>query len=100
MYFKKLIGKSLAYKLSILMTIVIIIMLAAVTAFYVSFEKNFAYKTASYQFSLINKTFQELISLVNTKKHTIKPQSIVDMLGENPGVDYITLYNVAGKPIV
>ncbi|MGB9735342.1 MAG: diguanylate cyclase [bacterium] len=100
MYFKKLIGKSLAYKLSILMTIVIIIMLAAVTAFYVSFEKNFAYKTASYQFSLINKTFQELISLVNTKKHTIKPQNIVDMLGENPGVDYITLYNVAGKPIV
>lgn len=97
---KKLIGKSLAYKLTVLMTLVVTLTLIAVTMIYISFEKEFAITTADYQFSQIDKTFHELITLVNTKKHLIKPQNIVEILDKRPNVDYITIYSTAGKPII
>ncbi len=98
--FKKLVGKSLAYKLTIFMTLVVVITLVIVIFLYIDLEKNFAYNTAEYQFHLMNRTFEELISYTNGKDHDIQPQSIIEKLKENANINHITIYTKNGKPIV
>jgi diguanylate cyclase (GGDEF)-like protein len=97
---KKLLGKSLAYRLTLLMTLVVIITLGIVIFLYIYLEKGFAYNTAEYQFHLMDRTFDELISYTNGKDHDIQPQYIIEKLGENSNINYITLYTNNGKPLM
>jgi diguanylate cyclase (GGDEF)-like protein len=97
---KKLLGKSLAYRLTAFMTLVVVITLGIVIFLYIYLERDFASTTAEYQFSLINRTFDELISYINGKDHSIQPQQIIEKLGENSSINYITLYNNNGKPVI
>jgi HAMP domain-containing protein len=98
--FKNLLGKSLAYRLTAFMTLVVVITLGIVIFLYIYLERDFASTTAEYQFSLINRTFDELISYINGKDHSIQPQQIIEKLGENSSINYITLYNNNGKPVI
>jgi diguanylate cyclase (GGDEF)-like protein len=82
------------------MTLVVVITLGIVIFLYIYLERDFASTTAEYQFSLINRTFDELISYINGKDHSIQPQQIIEKLGENSSINYITLYNNNGKPVI
>jgi len=97
---KRILGKSLAYKLSAIMTLVVIITLIILIILYISFEKDFVLTTAEYRFSLINRTFTELISYTNEKDHSIKPTQIIESLGDIPNIDYITIYDANGQAII
>ncbi len=97
---KNLLGKSLAYRLTAFMVLVVVITLGIAIFLYIYLEKDFASTTAEYQFSLIDRTFEELISYTNGKDHSIQPQHIIEKLGENASIHYITLYNNNGKPII
>ncbi len=98
--FKNLLGKSLAYRLTAFMTLVVVITLGIVIFLYIYLERDFASTTAEYQFSLINRTFNELISYINGKDHGIQPQQLIERLGEESSVNYITLYNNSGRPVM
>lgn len=82
------------------MVLVVVITLGIAIFLYIYLEKDFASTTAEYQFSLIDRTFEELISYTNGKDHSIQPQHIIEKLGENASIHYITLYNNNGKPII
>jgi len=97
---KRILGKSLAYKLSAIMTLVVIITLIILIILYISFEKDFVLTTAEYRFSLINRTFTELISYTNEKDHSIKLTQIIESLGDIPNIDYITIYDANGEAII
>ncbi len=97
---KKLFGKSLAYKLSALMTLVVVLTLSIVIGLYIYLEKDFALSSERYQFSFINREFEELISYTAGTDHSIQPGHIIEKLGENASINYITLYDTDGKPVL
>ncbi len=97
---RTLFGKSITYKLTALLSLVVVITLGIVLCLYIYFEKDFAHDTSAYQFSLATRTINELLSYTNGKEHNLSPQQIIEEVDEASGVNYITLYDNNGRPVI
>ncbi len=96
----KLFRRSLAFKLTAIMTLVVVFTLSIAIGIYIYLEKDFARTSEQYQFSFINREFEELISYTSGKDHSIQPGHIIEKLGENASINFITIYDTNGKPVL
>ncbi len=94
------ISKSIAYKLTALLSAVIIITFGIVLFLYISLGKEFVYRSSQYQSAMITRTIYDLLQLTGKKGHTVPPKEIIEEIAGASGVDYITLYDNQGRPVV
>ncbi len=97
---RNLFGKSIAYKLTVMLSLVIAVTSGILLCLYIYFEKDFVQRISEYQFALINKTLTDLLLSTNKKGHSIPPKKIIEDIAEASGVDDITLYDNEGKAVM
>ncbi|MCL4557732.1 MAG: diguanylate cyclase [Deltaproteobacteria bacterium] len=94
------IGKSIAYKLTALLSVVVVMTFGIVLYLYVSFGKEFVYRSSGHQSTVITKTVYDMLQLTGKKGHLVPPKEIIEEIAEASGVDYITLYDNEGRPVL
>ncbi len=83
------------------MLLILIVMMGISLFIYTKTDKRYISLMTNYQFSMVSNAINDLFASTAGKNgHSLSPKHIVTDVAESGNIDYITIFNTDGKPIV